>query len=190
MLYNTRQSYTPALEPYEFNDRALIIDTETVGTGASVEIIELALGNCQGSIIYHSLIRPIFNNLPRSTRDQRFDPKEFGAAPHWAEAWDKVATLVENKLLIAYNAAFDRRALSAMRDRHRQSHTERGWRCAMQVVKRSVGTTKNLTLSDACAYFGLEGGNHRADRDVQATWRLLNKLIGSSNPHQLVSDKI
>ncbi|MDT7779272.1 MAG: hypothetical protein QOC99_1784, partial [Acidobacteriota bacterium] len=23
MLYNTQQSYTPALEPYEFNERAL-----------------------------------------------------------------------------------------------------------------------------------------------------------------------
>jgi hypothetical protein len=34
MLYNVRQPYTPALELYEFNDRSLIIDTETVGKGA------------------------------------------------------------------------------------------------------------------------------------------------------------
>jgi len=39
MLYNARQSYTPALEPYEFNDRALIVDTETVGAGPAVEIV-------------------------------------------------------------------------------------------------------------------------------------------------------
>ena len=61
MLYNSRQPYTPALEPYEFNGRSLIIDTETVGSGPSVEIIEIALGDCEGKIVYHSLVRPAYN---------------------------------------------------------------------------------------------------------------------------------
>lgn len=177
MLYNTRQSYTPALEPYELNDRALIIDTETVGAGASVEVVEVAIGDRQGRIVYHSLVRPVFNSLPRSSKDQRFDLEEFEAAPDWAEAWDSIAPLVDNKLLVAYNAAFDRRVLAAMRERHRQSPTEGGWRCAMQLVKRSVGTKKNLTLSEACTLYGLEGGTHRAVHDVLATYRLLKTLI-------------
>lgn len=181
MLYNTRQSYTPALEPYEFNERALIIDTETVGAGASIEIVEIALGNSAGQIIYHSLIRPVYNQLPRPTKEQRFERAEFDTAPDWAEAWEQIATLIDNKLLIAYNAAFDRRALAAMRERHRQPSTERGWRCAMQLAKRLAGTKKNLTLSEACAYHGLEGGNHRADYDVLATWRLLRALIGQAS---------
>jgi DNA polymerase-3 subunit epsilon len=176
MLYNTRQSYTPALEPYEFNDRALIVDTETVGAGPSVEIVEVAIGDSAGRIVYHSLVRPVFNQLPRSTKEQRFEHAEFDAAPDWAEAWEQIAKTIDNKLLIAYNAAFDRRVLAAMRERHRQPSTERGWRCAMQMVKRSLGTKRNLTLSEACAHYGLEGGNHRADYDVLATWRLLRTL--------------
>lgn len=178
MLYNTRQPYTPTLEPYEFNDRALIIDTETVGAGPSIEVVEVALGDSTGQIVYHSLIRPVFNQLPRSTKEQRFEPTEFDAAPDWTEAWSQLATIIDNKLLIAYNAAFDRRALAAMRERHRQPSPERGWRCAMQLVKRSLGTKKNPTLSEACAHHGLEGGTHRADQDVLATWRLLKMLIG------------
>jgi DNA polymerase III epsilon subunit-like protein len=177
MLYNAQQSYTPALEPYEFNDRALIIDTETVGAGPAVEIVEVALGDFAGRIVYHSLVRPLFNRLPRSTREQRFDLSEFASAPDWAAVWDSLAPRVEGRLLIAYNAAFDRRALAAMRDRHRQGSTERGWRCAMQLVKRAAGTKKNLTLTDACVRFGLEGGNHRASEDVLATYRLLKALI-------------
>ncbi len=48
MHYNTRLLYTPALEPHEFNDRALIIDTETIGSGPLTEIIEVALGDTRG----------------------------------------------------------------------------------------------------------------------------------------------
>jgi DNA polymerase III epsilon subunit-like protein len=48
----------------------------------------------------------------------------------------------------------------------------------MQLVKRIVGTKKNLTLADACGIYGLETGNHRADRDVLATCRLLTRIAG------------
>jgi DNA polymerase III epsilon subunit-like protein len=47
----------------------------------------------------------------------------------------------------------------------------------MQLVKKIVGTKRNLTLAEACARYGLEAGNHRADRDVLATWRLLKILV-------------
>jgi DNA polymerase III epsilon subunit-like protein len=46
----------------------------------------------------------------------------------------------------------------------------------MQAVKQRLGTKRSLTLTEACAHFGLEGGNHRATRDVQATCRLLQAL--------------
>ena len=182
MLYNVRQSYTPALELNEFTTRSLIIDTETVGKGAEVEIVEIALGDCEGSIVFHSLVRPTFNRLPRSTKEQRFEAAEFEGAPYWEEAWEKIAPLTDNKLLIAYNASFDCRALAAECARHRRRSNELGWRCAMQLVKRVVGTKKNLTLSEACALFGLEAGNHRADRDVLATWRLLRALAARAAP--------
>jgi DNA polymerase III epsilon subunit-like protein len=176
VLYNARQAYTPALDPCEFNERSLIIDTETVGAGPSVEVVEVALGDFRGRIVYQTLVRPLYNRLPRTTKAQRFGRDEFAHAPEWAEVWAALAPLLDNRLLIAYNAAFDRRALAAMRVRHRQESTERGWRCAMQLAKQSVGTKKNLTLSEACAHYGLEGGTHRADADVLATYRLLERL--------------
>jgi len=176
VLHNARQSYTPALDPCEFNESSLIIDTETVGAGPSVEVVELALGDSEGRIVYHSLVRPLYNSLPRSTREQRFARDEFADAPDWPEVWAVLAPLLDNRLLIAYNAAFDRRALAAMRVRNRQESNERGWRCAMQLAKARVGTKKNLTLTEACAHYGIEGGTHRADADVLATYRLLKKL--------------
>lgn len=161
MHFNVKQLYTPSLELYELNERALIIDTETVGAGPTIEIIEIALGDVVGNILFESLVRPVFNRLPVPSKHVRFDRTAFANAPYWIDIWPRVAELIDRKLLIAYNAGFDRRALAAMAARHTQTSPERGWRCAMQAVKKGIGVKKSLTLSEACARFGLEGGNHR-----------------------------
>jgi len=176
MHFNTRQLYTPTLELYELNERALIIDTETVGAGPTIEIIEIALGDTNGQIIYETLVQPAFNPLPPPSKHHRFVKTELMNAPHWTDIWPTLSSLIEGRLLVAYNAAFDRRALAATCSRYHHTTRERGWRCAMQLTKKMTGTKKSLTLEDACAHFGLPGGNHRAARDVQATYELLKAL--------------
>lgn len=176
MQFNVKQLYTPALELHEFNERALIMDTETVGAGASVEIIEIAFGDSDGRVVFESLVRPVYNRLPPPSKHQRFDAADFERAPYWTDIWPEVSALVEGRLLIAYNAAFDRRAFAATCFRHRQTSAERGWRCAMQLVKQTTGRRKSLTLEEACACYDLPGGNHRAAYDVQATCKLLQAL--------------
>lgn len=176
MYYNVKQGYTPALELHEFNERALILDTETVGAGPTVEVIEVAVGDVSGRIVFESLVRPVFNRLPSRSPHHRFDRREFEDAPYWTDIWPTLSEIIAGRLIIAYNANFDRRALAAMAARHGYSSPERGWRCAMQLVKKGVGARKSLTLSEACARFNLEGGNHRAARDVEATCRLLHAL--------------
>ncbi len=178
MLYNVRQSYTPPLEAHEFNPHALVLDTETVGSGAAVEVVEVAICDFEGRVLLDTLVRPVYNPPPRTTPAQRFDRTEFDAAPGWTELWPRIAALAEGKLLVAYNAAFDRRALAAMCARNRLPlEAGRGWRCAMQLAKRVLGSKKNLLLSEACARLGLEGGTHRAAADVLATHRLLRRLV-------------
>ncbi|HUQ34702.1 MAG TPA: 3'-5' exonuclease [Pyrinomonadaceae bacterium] len=183
MHFNLKQSYTPALEVYELNERALVIDTETIGTGPTIEVIEIAIGDVSGNILLESLVRPVYNRLPPPSKHARFERASFADAPYWVDIWPEVSALIDGKLLVAYNAGFDRRALMAMLSRHAQTSTERGWRCAMQAVKQTLGTRRTLTLTEACAHYGLEGGNHRASRDVQATCRLLEALRpGLSKP--------
>lgn len=189
MHFNLKQSYTPALELYELNERALIVDTETVGSGPTIEIIEIAVGDVAGNILYESLVQPVFNRLPPLSKHARFDRSAFDEAPYWIDLWPRVAELTDGKLLVAYNASFDRRALAAMMSRHALSSPERGWRCAMQTVKKKIGTRRSLTLSEACAHFGLEGGNHRAARDVQATCCLLQALRDMFNNEGAVGSR-
>lgn len=176
MHFNIKQLYTPPLEIYELNEKALIIDTETVGTGPTIEIIEIALGDMTGQIVYESLVHPVFNALPPPSKHHRFSRSEFADAPYWTDIWPTISSLIDGRLLVAYNAAFDRRAFAATCSRHHQSSNERGWRCAMQLVKKAIGTKKSLTLNEACAFYGVAGGNHRAGCDVLATYQLLNTL--------------
>lgn len=180
MHYNIKQLYTPALEIHELNGRALIMDTETIGAGPTIEIIEIAFADHTGRIIYESLVQPVFNALPALSKHQRFDRVELASAPYWTNIWPDISALIEGKLLVAYNAAFDRRALAATRFRYQHGAPERGWRCAMQLVKKSIGTKRSLTLEQACAYYGLAGGNHRAARDVEATCELLKVLASAT----------
>lgn len=176
MHFNAKQLYTPALEAYELNERVLVMDTETIGAGPGIEIIEIAFGNTDGEILYETLVRPVFNPLPLPSKHHRFEQSEFANSPYWTDVWPTISALIENRLLVAYNAAFDRRALAATCSRYQHHSSERGWRCAMQLVKKVTGTKKTLSLNDACARFNLPGGNHRAARDVQATCELLKAL--------------
>lgn len=176
MLFNLKQFYTPPLEIHEFNERALIVDTETVGAGTTIEIIEIAVGDCEGRILYESLVQPVYNAWPQSSKHQRFDRAQFARAPYWTDIWTDIDALIDGRLLIAYNAGFDRRALASARARYHQTSSERGWRCAMQLVKKLMGAKRSPTLEEACAFYGLAGGNHRAARDVEATCKLLAAL--------------
>jgi DNA polymerase-3 subunit epsilon len=178
MLYTTKQSYTPPLHPHEFNERALIVDTETVGAGPQIEIVEIAVGDTEGRILFDTLISPTFNPLPPPSKHHRFERAEFDSAPQWPEVWPRLSELFDGRLLIAYNAAFDRRALTATCSRYAQATSERGWRCALPLVRRSLGARRSPTLEEACARFGITGGAHRAAADVLATQQLLRQLLG------------
>ena len=174
--HNLRLPYTPALEPYELNERALLIDTETVGAGQTTEVIEVAVADHLGNILFESLVRPLVNRLPPPSKHHRFIRSEFEAAPYWSDVWPEFSKLIENRLLVAYNASFDRRALAATCALYRVATQERAWRCAMPLVKARMGLRRSPTLSEACAHFRVEGGNHRARRDTEALCELLRAV--------------
>ena len=176
LQHNLKLPYTPALEPYEFNERALLIDTETVGSGQTTEVIEVAVADHRGNILFESLVRPLVNRLPPPSKHHRFARTEFEAAPYWADVWPEFSEVVRGGLLVAYNASFDRRALAATCGLHRVATQERAWRCAMPLVKARMGLRRSPTLAEACAHFRVEGGNHRARKDAEALCQLLRAV--------------
>lgn len=54
----TTTPYTLPLYAGEIDHRALVIDTETTGRSVTSEIIEVAVCDMEGRILYESLVRP------------------------------------------------------------------------------------------------------------------------------------
>lgn len=170
-------AFTPALEPYEINERALIIDTETTGRSVTSEIIEIALCRVDGRMVYESLVRPTIRVPAAAARLHGLTTEMLTGAPSWENVWPDIESILQRHVLIAYNAAFDRRMIELMTARYRLSSPPLRWRCAMRFIKQRAGWKKALTLTKACRQFRIEPGTHRAATDARATAALLRQLL-------------
>lgn len=172
----TAVAYTPSLHADEINERALIIDTETTGRSVTSEVIEVALCGVDGEMVYESLVRPTARVPRAAARIHQLSIEMLADAPTWDRVWMQLEPLVRGRLLIAYNAAFDRRMVELMLARYRLAAPPLRWRCAMRFIKESARWRKAPTLTVACARFGLTPGTHRAATDARATAALLRLL--------------
>ena len=91
--------------------------------------------------------------------------------------WQRLEPLVTGRVLIAYNAGFDRRMVELECARYRFATPQVRWRCAMQFIKEQAGWRRAPTLTEACQQFGITPGTHRAASDAQATAALLRQVI-------------
>jgi DNA polymerase-3 subunit epsilon len=169
----SRTTYTPSLHLDEIDEQALIIDTETTGRSVTAEIIEVAICDIDGAILFESLVRPTERVPSSATRIHGLTADQLRDAPAWGDVWERIAPLITNRLLIAYNANFDRRMMEFMAARYRLPRPEARWRCAMRFVKEMARVRHALSLEAACARYGLAPGTHRAASDAQATAALL-----------------
>ena len=172
--------YTLSLHAGEIGERALIIDTETTGRSLTAEVIEVAVCDISGRILFESLVRPT-ESVPRAAaRIHGLTTESLIKAPTWYEVWQQLEPLVNCRTLIAYNAPFDRRMVELECARYRLPTPEVRWRCAMRCIKERLRLQRAPTLEEACCYYQLTPGTHRAASDAQATALLLQRVISSS----------
>lgn len=169
--------FTPTLHRAEVSDRALFIDTETTGRSVTSEIIEVAVCDVDGNILFESLVRPTASVPRAAARIHGLTTEMLVCASTWERVWAQLMPLVSGRVLIAYNAAFDRRMIEVMAACYRLPLPVLRWRCAMQFVKEQDGLRRAPSLTEACQRYGVEPGTHRAASDAQATARLLRKML-------------
>jgi DNA polymerase-3 subunit epsilon len=172
-------AYTLPLHPSEVLDRALILDTETTGRSLTAEIIEVAVCDLHGRLLFESLARPSVNHPRSAARLHQLAVDDLLNAPSWEEVWRELAPLLDGKIVVAWNANYDRRMIESMVERYALSLPEIKWRCAMQFAKEKLGLRRSLTLEDACRRFEITPGTHRAETDVRATAKLLQLLLSA-----------
>lgn len=167
------------------NLQPVVLDTETTGLGSYDEIIEIALVNFQGNVIYESLVRPTIEIPPDSTRINRISNEMVKSSPSWKEVWNQVQPLLSRKPVVIYNSEFDVRL---MQQSHRIARIP--WTnvftpvCLMKLYAAFLGewnSYKNdfrfVTLEKAGALSGIQLPNsHRAADDTLLAYALLKHL--------------
>jgi len=89
----------------------IILDTETTGVGPHAEVIEIAIVNTQGQILFESLVRPRSRIEPNAIRIHGITPEMVRTAPVWHEIWPQVEPILLARPVGAYNSDFDLRLL-------------------------------------------------------------------------------
>jgi len=155
---------------------AVIVDTETVSMGGA--ICEIAVVDAHtGRPLLNTLVNPRCPMTPAAQAVHGISEREVTAAhvPSWAAVHDRFAQIVSGKVVLAYNADYDRQVVADDCRRYgvdasgSMSHAH-WWADVMAPRSDFEGASRWLR----------NGGGHRALGDVELTRRhLLTMAAGS-----------
>lgn len=173
----------------------LLLDTETTGKleHRGFQIVEVAIVNQDGQVLYQSLCKPDIAMPSSAAEVSGITDAQLASAPTFTQIWPSLVQMLASTEapIYTWNADFDRQALlltakrfqlpvpAAISDKNR-------WRCAMKLHARWYGEWSNgkndyryQSLEWACTELGIEeGGYHRAIGDALNALRVL-RAIGS-----------
>ncbi len=115
------------------SSRMVIMDTETTGLGVADEIVEIALLTSRNQVLFDSLIRPSIPIPAVATAVHQLDDRAVAHAPTWPKIHDRVVALLQHKVVVTYNAEFDRRLIAQTAARYGLPPLQPArWICAMK----------------------------------------------------------
>jgi len=115
---SARNNAISAANGYASRD-PLFMDTETTGTGRTAEIVELALVDSQGQVLFNSVIRSVYPIPPDAVRIHGITNEAAAQAPSWNQVWPELSYLLKGRLVGMYNAEFDIRMMQQSHSIHR-----------------------------------------------------------------------
>ncbi|HEP9579162.1 TPA: 3'-5' exonuclease [Pseudomonas aeruginosa] len=162
----------------------LVLDAETTGLGTEAQIIELAIADVDGNLLFNSRLRPTVPIEPGAADVHRIRAEELQHAPTWLEVAGKVKPLLAGRPIVTFNSEFDRRLLIQTANAFQDDH---GWlatcqeHCAMGLAVAMYGATNRygtISLAAAMSFAGVtwRGPAHSAAGDVLGTVDLLHAI--------------
>ncbi|MDS9914977.1 3'-5' exonuclease [Pseudomonas aeruginosa] len=173
----SKQAQVSAVALGWLNEDGLVLDTETTGLGDEAQIIEIAIGDVHGNILFSSRVSPTVPIEPRAAEIHGIQHEHLVGAPSWPEIEAQVIALLSGRSVVIFNADYDKRLI-------RQTAAAFGlpdpWpetcvsRCAMYLSADAFGPTNKygtISLANAALAAGVEwkGVAHSAAADVLAT---------------------
>jgi DNA polymerase III epsilon subunit-like protein len=188
-IHSRRQKITETAQTI-LAQSPLYIDTETTGLDRSDEIVEVAVLDGTGAVLYESLVRPSQPIPPAATAIHQITNAMVAKSPSWPLIWPSLRPLLVGKPLVVYNAEFDLRMMQQSHARYRLP-----WKDSLNLIdllkiyaeyrgdwdayRRSY---RYISLDNAGKQCGIPLPNsHRAADDARLARALLHFLAGHSN---------
>ena len=92
--------------------KPVYLDTETTGFGNMDVVVEVAVIDWDGSLLFESLVKPNISIPAGATAVHHITDATVAFSPKWNIVWPDVKKVLEGKVLAAYNTEFDVRMLA------------------------------------------------------------------------------
>lgn len=171
-------------------EKPLYLDTETTGLGSKDQIVEIALLDHDGTPLLNTLVQPTVEISPKAAAIHGLSMADVASAPLFGEVLPALINLTQDRLVIIYNAAFDRRLLrqSAKAHQIRQPCVKSDVVCAMAAYAQYYGEWNQWSSSyrwqsqaNAAKQLGLElpADLHRAAADADLCRRIVEAMAAT-----------
>lgn len=157
------------------NPRVVYLDTETTGTGATAEAIEVAVVAGDGDLVFATLLKPRHPIPPATIAVHGITDADVAAAPTLPEVYPALRDAIAGRVVVVYNAPFDRRLIEQTCRFHGAEPPPAHYECAMRSYAGFAGVPGSggggwrwHPLERAVRAFGEQPGGHRAAADARA----------------------
>ena len=123
---------TPAPTPQKLND-FVILDTETTGLDEDAEIVEIAIIDNHGNVLFNSYIKPSqpIDENSVAVGIHGITNATVANAPTWREAYPKILPILLSKAVVIYNAQYDTRLINQTNAKYGLGNVHLNAHCAM-----------------------------------------------------------
>ena len=165
-------------------NRIIVIDFETTGLSTNggdrtIEVGAVAIENGEVTNSYQSLMNPGYRVSSFIENYTGITNAMLATAPHPDEVFPELYRFIDNSVLVAHNASFDRKFLDAELARvgYRRSQP---FLCSMRVARRLYPKSPNHKLGTLVKYANvpITGAFHRALADAEMTGALWLGMMG------------
>jgi len=170
------------------NKNFLVLDTETTGLTRG-EICQIAIINSNGETLLDTLVKTKEPIPDDATRIHGITDGMVKDAPSWLDIIPVVKQILNGRLLVVYNAVYDRKMMHQSSERHGLEKIEwkeiATWLCAMEAFAEYYGDWNSYhqsyrwqKLSNAAFYCDVEVENaHNALGDCLMTLGVVRAML-------------
>jgi DNA polymerase-3 subunit epsilon len=158
----------------------VILDTETTGLDGQAEVVQIGVVGPGGEPLMNTLVRPRGHIPPDVIAIHGITDAMVADAPTYREIHADLAQILHNRVVVCYNAAFDRRMLEQSARRHEVPEPVAVWQCAMEMYAQYLGQRsgryggfRRVPLPRGSSY---RPDKHQALDDCLATLEVIRKM--------------